>query len=1047
MTDINRIKRALEDHYALDREIGRGGMATVYLARDLKHDRKVAIKVLRPELAAHLGTERFLREVQLTANLQHPHIVAVYDSGEADGLLYYVMPYVEGESLRARLTREQQLPSADAVRIARQVATALEFAHERDVVHRDIKPENILLAGGTAMVADFGVARAAEAAGGEQLTAIGLAVGTPAYMSPEQASGDSKVDGRSDLYSLGCVLYEMLSGKAPFGGDTPQRTLARQVMEPVPSLAVAAKDVPRGVAAVVECLLAKAPQERIQSAKDLTHALDDASSDSAHQAVGSGPWWTAFLGRRAARVVAIYVAAAVLGVALTKWLVGQLALSPHLTTFVGVALLLLLPSVMLLAHRRGGDGWSVAEKVGVPANAVLAAAILFLLFGGTDLGATTTEVTLRDEEGNVITRRVPKAGFRKNVMLFFFDNPQSDTSLTWLQYGIPMATGHDLLQDLFFYVTTPEYVLERLEREGFGDGLNVPLTLQRQIANDTHFEWFLTGSVSGASDDLRVTTRLYETRRGQLLAEREFSGGDPFALVDRMTEVLKGDLDVPAAQLEDARDLPVAETLTGSLAAYRDYVTGAVAMLRTNPQAAVGPLERAVARDSLFALAHLQLFAARILANQTVAAGEALETALRLSYKLPEIYQLAAKTSHYRLQRQDPARALAVARMHAELYPHDFQARQVLVLLFQAEGEYDSVAVQLETMYGLDTTRSELLLRLGNTALVQGGSDRALQYYRRYATRFPEDPDSYEAIARASALLGDHERALQQYDRALLLDPDAVDALLGSARVSLDIGRFDDARTRLEQALGAAGTPAERADVYRALQSYHDRRGELSQAVEYMERSWSEGGVAAIPFYQLQLKLDGLGQYVRAGRVAVARDTLRTLTMQLSGPFDALLGLGRLTIAEELEDADSIEAALTQIDTLMVRFGVGEFRGERERAVALASELRGACDQAMPRYRRALELQPTLREASLGLARCERKTGQLDDATNRLQELLRQRPYHPVTLYEYALVLRDQGKRGDAVRELRKAMQVFANAEPACLWANRVREEVQRLGG
>jgi serine/threonine-protein kinase len=188
---IQRIERALAERYAVDREIGRGGMATVYLARDLKHDRQVAIKVLRPELAAHLGTERFLREVQLTANLQHPHIVAVYDSGEADGLLYYVMPYVEGESLRARLTREQQLPPADAVRIARQVATALAFAHGRNVVHRDIKPENILLAGGTVMVADFGVARAAEAAGGEQLTAIGLAVGTPAYMSPEQASGDS----------------------------------------------------------------------------------------------------------------------------------------------------------------------------------------------------------------------------------------------------------------------------------------------------------------------------------------------------------------------------------------------------------------------------------------------------------------------------------------------------------------------------------------------------------------------------------------------------------------------------------------------------------------------------------------------------------------------------------------------------------------------------------------------------------------------------------------------------------------------------------------
>ena len=200
------LQPALADRYLIKRELGRGGMATVYLAQDLKHHRQVAIKVLKPELAAALGPERFLREIEIAAGLTHPHVLPLHDSGEAAGFLYYVMPFVDGETLRARLNREQQLPLEEAVQIAREVADALSYAHGRDVVHRDIKPENILLSGGHAVVADFGIARAISVAGRDKFTATGMAVGTPAYMSPEQASGQSRIDGRADIYALGCTL-------------------------------------------------------------------------------------------------------------------------------------------------------------------------------------------------------------------------------------------------------------------------------------------------------------------------------------------------------------------------------------------------------------------------------------------------------------------------------------------------------------------------------------------------------------------------------------------------------------------------------------------------------------------------------------------------------------------------------------------------------------------------------------------------------------------------------------------------------------------------
>jgi len=270
---LARLRGALADRYAIDRELGHGGTATVYLAQDLKHGRSVAVKVLRPELAAALGAERFLREIEIAARLSHPHILPLHDSGEAAGFLYYVMPFVEGESLRDRLNREPQLPIDEAVRIAREVATALSHAHGHNLVHRDIKPENILLSGGEAVVADFGIARAIVAAGADKLTDTGLAVGTPGYMSPEQAMAQQHIDGRADIYALGCVLYEMLAGHPPFLGTTAQEILARHTLDPVPPLRTIRRELPEAIEHAVRKALAKAPADRWRSPAAFSEAL------------------------------------------------------------------------------------------------------------------------------------------------------------------------------------------------------------------------------------------------------------------------------------------------------------------------------------------------------------------------------------------------------------------------------------------------------------------------------------------------------------------------------------------------------------------------------------------------------------------------------------------------------------------------------------------------------------------------------------------------------------------------------------------------------
>ena len=320
MPDVSRrVQEAIGDRYVVERELGRGGMAVVYLATDVRQGRKVAVKVLQPQLAAGIGPSRFLREIEIAGRLTHPHILPLFDSGHAGDLLYYVMPYIAGESLRERLHREIQLPVSAVVQIGCDIASALEAAHQHGIMHRDIKPENILLDGDQAMVADFGIARAVHVAAGSTISEPGIAVGTPAYMSPEQGSAQREVDARSDIYSLGCVLYEMLAGEPPFTGATAQAVLARHLTEAPRAIANIRPGVPAELEAVIATALAKVPADRYRTAGELLHALQMVSSPTG--AVRAAPRQQAWLRRLTPRWLLLLVAisAAALGALVQPW--------------------------------------------------------------------------------------------------------------------------------------------------------------------------------------------------------------------------------------------------------------------------------------------------------------------------------------------------------------------------------------------------------------------------------------------------------------------------------------------------------------------------------------------------------------------------------------------------------------------------------------------------------------------------------------------------------------------------------------------------------
>jgi serine/threonine-protein kinase len=324
---LERLRASLAERYAIERELGAGGMAVVYLARDRRHDRLVALKIFRQELSAGIGAERFLREIQVTAKLSHPNILPLYDSGEAGGLLFYVMPFVEGETLAGLLEREQQLPIPQALQIAREVAEALGYAHSLGIIHRDIKPQNIMLSGGHAVVADFGIARAVSEAGTARLTETGMAIGTPAYMSPEQGSASEHIDARTDVYSLGCVLYEMLTGQPPFTGTTAQAVLARHSMDSVPAPHIVRHSIPKDLEAVLFCALEKSPADRYHTASEFAEALQAVAS-------GESPPHTASVLQRVRRRPAGW------------W--RRMAMAASGAAVVGVAAV----AVIALAHRR-----------------------------------------------------------------------------------------------------------------------------------------------------------------------------------------------------------------------------------------------------------------------------------------------------------------------------------------------------------------------------------------------------------------------------------------------------------------------------------------------------------------------------------------------------------------------------------------------------------------------------------------------------------------------------------------------------------------------
>ena len=735
-------------------------MATVYLAEDLKHHRQVAVKVMRPELAATLGADRFLREVEIAARLSHPHILPMYDSGEADGLLYYVMPYVEGESLHGKLKRGGQMPVDEAMRLAREVTEALQYAHQHGIIHRDIKPANVLLSAGHALVADFGIARAV--GGGEALTRTGLAVGTPQYMSPEQATGSTDIDARSDVYAVGSILYEMLAGEAPFTGPTAQAIIARLLTEPPRALTTTRLGLSPQIDSVVKKALAKSAADRYPTAGELAQALYQAAEATRS---GSVPAIVTDGGPSPALVWGLFGAASLAALAAVVILVRRMGLS---VWAIGLAVgLLAIGGLVLLGtqraevRRRKGEATPGLARLLTWRNAAIGGVLALGLWG---VIATSFAAGGRTSGGD--------DGIRLAILPFENRGAPDDA---YLADGIADEIRGKLTGLPNFRVTA---------RTSSDQYRQTSKSLQ-QIGRELGVEYLLTATVrwarSGDSGGrLQVVPELVAARTGQATWQQRFDADvtDVFKVQSDIAARVAGALGVALVGTEQEE---LARRPTENLAAWDLYLKGK-ALTGNDPASlrrAAGYYEQAAALDSTFADAWTELGTAlsQLYFNGTpdpvVArrAREALERARAVDPNGARTH--AAWATYYSSVVKDPAKAEQEALLALEVSPNDPAILRRAAMVEMTLGRWEEALIKVQRARRLDP----------RSLVIAYALRRNLTYLRRY----PE--------------------ALEAGNDALALDPADAANIQAQAIIHLAQGDLAGARAVLKAAPGSLGQP------------------------------------------------------------------------------------------------------------------------------------------------------------------------------------------------------------------------------------------------
>ena len=948
-----RLEESLRGSYAIERELGGGGMSRVFVATETALGRRVVIKVLHPELALGVSVDRFQREIRLSAALQHPHIVPVHATGATDGLPWYTMPYVDGESLRSRLGRGP-MAIGEIVPILRDVAKALAFAHAQGVVHRDIKPDNVLLSGGSATVADFGIAKAVAAARsdgpgvpGGTLTQLGTAIGTPTYMAPEQAAGDPSTDHRADLYAFGAMAYEMLAGRAPFAGLTPHRLLAAHMGERPTDVTELRADVPPSLASLVMRCLAKEPGERPQSAGEVAQQLEGLGTGASHESLPAAlrapkHALPKALALWAAATVAAYVLAkaAIVGIGLPDWVLP----ATLVVMALGLPAILFTHFVQRQTHRALittptlTPGGSHAPQ-GTMATIALKASP-HVSWRRTTLGGVAALALLIAATGGWMTLRAMgigpagslmaagKMGERERVVIAEFASPASDSLLG---ATITEAFRADLAQSANLSLLSDIAIRDVLRRMQRPPDSRLDFALAREIATREGMKAVIDGKVTPLGGRYVLTARLVSAQTGEeygVFTEQADDEGELIPAIGRLSKALRSKL---GESLVGIQRTPALERVTTpSLLALQKYVAGSRANEREGDFEKAGRLmEEAVAIDSNFAMAYRRL--AIIYSNQGVNRQRArayMQRAYDLRDRLSDAERYITIGSYFggNGPKLDEAQAIAAYEALLEIQPDNTTALNNLANMYRFRREYAKAEAVAARAIASDPNISVQHNNLIQAQLAQGKFDEADRSIAAMAAALPGHPGS--ALMRAS-----HMEARAQFDSIEMLMDSLVRARPTDqqtrrrahaylASVAQARGRLAETRARMdvyfdaEQKLGGASAPLNRA-VEGALRDAFFR-GDLRKATATVDGALAELpfdslDVADRPYYNLGMLYGLTGQTARL-RALIAEHSRATAETQTA--FDAWdhAGMeGWLAIAEKRHD-DAI-AAFRRADT------------------------------------------------------------------------------------------------------------------------------------
>lgn len=745
------------------------------------------------------------------------------------------------------------------------------------------------------------------------------------------------------------------------------------------------------------------------------------------------------LQRRVPQLVGLYVAGSWGFVQFVDWAQQEYALSPALTNFVIALLLLLLPSVFVLAWRHGTPGpnrWGRVDAAVLSVNGVAAAIVLAAVFGGRSLGATTTTIKVEDPEGREVERVVARDAFRRKVFLPFFDNATGDSTLDWLQLGLPSALHIDLVQDLFVEGVSPfgdaaRGIQLELTRAGYPDGVDLPLALKLKLAEERHLDHLLSGRLVPADSGLEVEVELYDVPHERRTARRTVSGADAFSLVDSLTVALKHDLGVPSVQLEESPDLPISELLTPSLDAFRDFVLAEWAGIRGDYATRLRLLHRAVDRDSTFAAAEATLAVAELESGRGDGRA-AMREAKKHLYRLPESRQLAFRTLDAFLYERDVDRAIATARYWAELYPDDVLAHRFLAEFYGNRGDWKESAGQLRAVLEIDPAEFSALLGLARLETRAGAFDRALGDYERYAELFPDDASVFVEIGDLRMLMGRQAEAREAYARAGLIAPDDPTTKLALAWHDVHMGDFEAAAARVADALAAARTASDSALAFRVEEWIGYRTGRWA-AMAAAERGLARELRAANTPPAAASELVHAWPMRWAGEWGRSRPVLRrvdSLEATFRPPTSEVLSIQLASLRAELGDTAGARREAEVAEAAIATFGIDTARAELEVARGLLAERAGDCAAAVGHYRTATRLSAVYQLPRLYLGRCLRRTGQAREAQEVLRSVIRVSPSNAHARVELARACVDLGRRGEATAQLDTALAIWKDADP-----------------